>query len=105
MAKLIKDVFGHEIIVNQTILDFSEKLVQSDEVFDGIAMVIEKPIMIFKMNEGLIQLYYLRAIGWNKTMLIGVQKKGDHFEVINYQLDPDIERITELHRKGERLIW
>jgi len=103
VSRIIKDPFGNEIVIPQTVLDFNKHIIQSEDVLDDINKVIERPIMIFK-TKGLMQLYYLRAIGWNRTMLIGVQKAGDHFEVIDCQVDPTIERITELHSKYERLI-
>jgi hypothetical protein len=91
-------------LIQQTVVDFKEQIIKSEEIYDDISKVIERPIMIFKMDEVSTQLYYLRAIGWNKTMLLTVQKNNDHFEVINYEIDPSIERITELHQKGQRLI-
>lgn len=102
--KLVIDPFGNEILIQQKIVDFKEQIKESEEIFDDISKVIERPIMIFRMNEDGTQLYYLRAIGWNKTMLLGVQKNNNHFEVINYEIDPPIERITELHQMGQRLI-
>jgi hypothetical protein len=60
--------------------------------------------MFFKMNEGVTQLYYLRAIGWDKTVLIGTQEIQKQFEVINYHLDPPLERLNELETRGRRLI-
>lgn len=102
--KIIKDPFGKEIVIQQKALALNQQLIDSEEVMDDISAVIEKPIMIFKMKEGPMQLYYLRAIGWNRTLLIGVQENGDHFEIINYQLDPPIDRINELHIKAERLL-
>lgn len=95
---------GNEIIIHQTIVDANEHITQLDDVLDDVTKVIEKPMMIFQMKEGPTQLYYLRAIGWNKTMLIGVQKLTGGFEVINYEIDPSIERITKLHSKAERLL-
>jgi len=103
-VKLVKDPFGNEIFIQQTILDFNKHIIQSEEILDDISKVIEKPIMLFRMTEGNINLYYLRAIGWNKTMLLGVQKNNTHFEVVDYEIDPDIERINELHVKGQRLL-
>jgi hypothetical protein len=85
-------------------LDFNKHLIKSEEIFDDISKVIEKPIMLFKMDHENIQLYYLRAVGWNKTMLLGVRKIDAQFEVVNYEMDPSIERINELHVKGQRLI-
>ena len=104
MAKTVIDPLTNEIFVAKTILDFNERLTQSEDVFDDVTKVIEKPIMLFKMKKGPMQLYYLRAIGWNKTMLIGVQNIGGRYEAINYQIDPPIELVGELHRDGERLI-
>lgn len=85
-------------------LDLDEYLIQSEEIFDDVSKVIEKPIMLFKMDSENIQLYYLRAVGWNKTMLLSVRKIDAQFEVVNYEMDPPIERINELHVKGQRLI-
>lgn len=102
--KLVTDPLGNEILIQQTIVDFKDRIIGPEEIFDDITKVIEKPIMIFKMDRDGTQLYYLRAIGWNKTMLLGVQKNNAHFEVISFEIDPSIERITELHQAGQRLI-
>lgn len=101
---MIRDPLGNEVMIPQTVLDFDKHIIQSEDVMDDVSRVIERPIMLFQGITEQIQLYYLRAIGWNRTMLIGVQKNSDHFEVIDYELDPTIERITELHSKYERLI-
>ena len=102
--KLISDPLGNEILVRETVLDLDEHLIESEEIFDDISKVIEKPIMLFKLNDEDIQLYYLRAVGWNKTLLLGVKKINAHYEAVNYEMDPPIERINELHMKGQRLI-
>jgi hypothetical protein len=104
VAQIISDPLGNRIIIPQTVLDFNRAIIQSEEVMDDISKVIEKPIMIFRSNESPIQVFYLRAIGWNRTMVIRVQKNSNGFEVIDYEMDPSIERITELHSKFERLI-
>jgi hypothetical protein len=104
VAEIVSDPLGNKIVIPQTVLDFGRDITRSEEVMDGISKVIERPIMIFRGNEDDIQLYYLRAIGWNRTMLIKVQKNSNGFEVIDYEIDPSIERITELHLKFERLM-
>jgi hypothetical protein len=104
VAKTITDPLGNEVIIPQTVLDVDKHIIQSEDVMDDVSRVIERPIMIFGRNAVQSQLFYLRAIGWNRTMLIGVQKNHDHFEVTGYEIDPPIERITELHSKFERLI-
>lgn len=77
---------------------------QSEELLDDISAVIEKPMMIFKMKRDAAQFYYLRAVGWNKTMLLSVYKNKDHFEVINYEMDPPLQRFSELYDDAERLV-
>lgn len=100
---IITDLLGNQIAVPQAILNFNEHF-QAGEVFDDITKVIEKPAMLFQVNEPSVKLYYLRAIGWNKTILIEAQENNHHFEVINYQLDPPLQLLAELTRKGQRLI-
>lgn len=95
---------NNEIFIPQTVLDFDKQIIQLEDVMDDISKVIEKPIMIFGSVGSSTQLFYLRAIGWNKTMLIEVQKNVDRFNVTGYEMDPPIERITELHSRFERLI-
>lgn len=104
MSKIVSDPLLNEIVIPQSVLDFSRHIIQSEDILDDISKVIEKPIMLFRIREKKIKLYYLRAIGWNKTMLIEVQKKGQHFQVIHYEIDPSIEKLTELHINYERLI-
>lgn len=104
MAKIVSDPLLNEIVIPQSVLDFNKHIIQSEDILDDISKVIEKPIMLFRMKNGEKKLYYLRAVGWNKTMLIGVEEINNHFEVIDYEMDPCIEKITELHLKFERLI-
>ena len=104
MAKTISDPLGNKVFIPQTIIDMNKHVDQSEDVMDDMSKVIEKPIMLFRKKENQAQLYYLRAVGWNKTMLIGVQKMNGQLEVTSYEMDPSIERITELHSKFERLI-
>lgn len=104
MAKIVNDPLSNEIVIPQSVLDFNTHIIQSEDVLDDISKVIEKPIMLFRMKEGKTKLYYLRAVGWNKTMLIGVQEINNQLEVIDYEIDPCIEKITELHLNFERLI-
>ena len=104
MTKTITDSLGNEVVIPQNVLDLDKDIIQSEDVMDDVSRVIERPIMIFGRNAEQCQLFYLRAIGWNRTMLIGVQKENNHFEVTGYEMDPSIERITELHSKFERLI-
>jgi hypothetical protein len=103
MSKTITDPFGNEIIIHQIVLNFVHKLVQSGAILDDIDKVIEKPALLLKMNGGK-QLYYLRAVGWHKTMLVEAQKNNSHFEVIDYKMDPLPEYLKELYDNGERLI-
>lgn len=104
MTKIVKDPFGNEVAIQQAVFEFARQLIQSEDVLDDIHKVIERPAMIFKMKEGCLQLFYFRAIGWNRTMLIEVQKTNQHFEVVNYEVDPPLPRLAELNLKGERLI-
>ena len=104
MAKTVSDPLSNEIVIPQSVLDFDKQIVQSEDIMDDMSKVIEKPIMLFSMKEGETKLYYLRAIGWNKTMLIGVEEINHQLEVTDYEIDPCIEKITELHLKFERLI-
>jgi hypothetical protein len=104
VAKTVSDPLSNEIVIPQSLIDFDKQIIQSEDILDDISKVIEKPIMLFRIKEGRLKLYYLRAIGWNKTMLIGVEEINDQFEVIDYEIDPCIEKITELHLNFERLI-
>ena len=104
MAKTVSDPLSNEIIIPQSVLDFNKEIIQSEDVMDDISKVIERPIMLFRIKEGKTKFYYLRAVGWNKTMLIGVQEINNKLEVVDYEIDPCIEKITELHLKFERLI-
>jgi len=102
-VKLVKDPFGNEVFIQQTVLEFGERLMRSENAFDDISTVIERPIMIFKTKDG-TEFFYLRAIGWGKTMLIEVKKNNEHFEVMKYEINPPLQRIAELHLNAERLI-
>lgn len=100
---MIKDPFGNEVIIQDEIFRAVQEK-SSDEILDDITTVIEKPAMMFKMNAGRAQLYYMRAVGWNKMMLIIAQKKQDHFEVTNCEIDPSAKRLSDLYHWADQLL-
>jgi hypothetical protein len=104
VAKIIRDPLGNEIVVNEKVLEINHHIMQIEDSIDDFRKVIERPAMLFKMAEGIIHLYYFRAVGWHKTILIGVQKIDQHFEVIHYQFDPTLNQLAELQSKGQRLL-
>ncbi len=104
MIKIVTDPLGNQVIVSQAFLEATDKMVQSGEAMDDIQKIIEKPAMLFKMKEDPHRSFYLRAVGWDSTILVEVHKTSIGFEVINYQLNPCMERMRDIHSKCERLI-
>jgi hypothetical protein len=101
--EIVRDPFGNEVVLQESVLDFSDRLRQSDDVFDGVGKVIEKPLMVFRSSDG-GAFFYFRAVGWNTTLLLDVQKADDHFEVARYEMNPPVQRLSDLHQRTERLL-
>jgi hypothetical protein len=104
LMKSVKDPFGMEVFIGQSVSRFNERTGYSGEELDDITAVIERPAMIFKIKESESEFYYLRLIGWNRIMLIEVRRIDDHLEAINYEINPSIQRFAELRNKGEQLL-
>jgi hypothetical protein len=104
MPIIVTDPLGNEIAIANEVLQVNEKIWKEEGVIDDVTKVIQKPLMLFRMNEGNVDFFYFRAIGWNKTMLIGVQKREEHLEAVNYEIDPPVATIGILHKNGERMI-
>lgn len=101
---MVKDPYGNEIFIQQEMAEFTRHINSRDEILDDITTVIERPAMMFKSNGAIIQLYYMRAIGWNKTLLVCAKKRHDHFEVTNCEVDPSARKLSELYHWADQLI-
>lgn len=101
---MVKDPYGNQIFIQQEMADFTRLTNSRDELLDDITRVIEKPAMMFRMNGATTQLYYMRAIGWNKIILVCAQKLQDYFEVTNCELDPPAKKLAELYHWADQLI-
>jgi hypothetical protein len=102
--KTVKDPFGNEVYIRQEILLLTAQMKSGTEIFDDITKVIEKPAMMFKLSGSKTLLYYLRAVGWNRMMMIGAQKKYDHFELTTFEMDPSAKMLSDLYHGADQLI-
>jgi hypothetical protein len=102
--KVVEDPLGNKVMIPKAILESNGHLVQSGEELDDMSLVIEKPMMLYRMKERDTDLYYLRAIGWHKIMMIGVQRCNDHFEIISFEIDPPAKKISDLHKNAVQLL-
>jgi len=68
-----------------------------DENYDDPSTVILKPAMLFKMND---ELFYIRSVGWNKTMLIIVNKK----HATQWIMNPSNEMLSQILKNSTQLI-
>jgi len=101
---MIKDPFGNVVAVQQDMLRLADQMKLGDEIFDDLAKVVEKPAMMFRVHGSKTQLCYMRAIGWNRIILVSAQKKNDHFEVTGYEIDPPAKKLAELYRWADQLL-
>ena len=104
MSKIVTDPLGQQVIISQAFLEATDKMVQAGEVMDDVQKMIERPAMLFRMTGDCNRLFYLRAIGWNTTILAEVQKTERGYQLVNYQLNPDMEYMRRLHAGCERLM-
>jgi len=100
----ITDPFGRTIYFSEDICQ-DEETKEPNEIYDGVATVIEKPILMFEVREGdALLLYYYRSVGWHKTMLVMVEKKEDRWVTTNCIRNPDTNRLSALMKTGRQLI-
>jgi hypothetical protein len=85
--KVVKDPYGNEIVIQNEIADFTQQINCMYDTLDNLSTAIEKPAIMIKVNGTSVQLYYMRAIGWNKILLVCGQKNHDHFEVTNCEVE------------------
>ena len=100
----VKDPIGNEIYVPEWVSHFNDQTLHSTERLDDPNDVIEKPAMIFIINNDTGELYYMRAIGWHTTMLIGVQKIDSRMEVTFCEVNPPVQMFNELCEIAELII-
>lgn len=104
IVQMVKDPFGNLVEIEQEMLQFTEEMKNSEGVFDDITTAIEKPAMMFKVPGSVPSLCYIRAIGWNKVILISVQKVGEYFKVISCEIDPPAKKLSELYNWADQLL-
>lgn len=64
--------------------------------------VIAHPIWVLETTDGTMERYYFRTMEEN-SLLIKAKKIGDAFIVNQYQLDPSVEQIRELIKRGKQV--
>jgi hypothetical protein len=101
---LLKDPLGNEVRLPSTITELDGSLREMQDIFDDVCTVIEKPSLLFQLIDGSIEQYYFRAIGWNKTMLIGAERKEGFYQAFTYEMDPPKDRIAQLFSLGKQVL-
>lgn len=77
----------------------------SQEVYDNAVKVIEKPAFVIELKENnQTEFFYLRSIGWNKTLLIAVRLNNGQWEAYNYTRNPSNEILSKLLQKGKQIL-
>jgi hypothetical protein len=104
MTMKVYDPGGNEIVLRGDILRIKELDKPTDEIFDDISAVIEKPMMMFKKHTFPEMLYYLRAVGWSTIVLVYAKKNSVGYEVTEIEWNPSTEQIAEIYDNAERLI-
>lgn len=101
---IVKDPFGNLVEIEQELWQATDHMKTEDDIFDGISKVIEKPAMMFKLPGENPRLCYMRAIGWNKVLLVTAEKTGEHFWVVSLEIDPSAKTLSELYNWADQLL-
>lgn len=76
----------------------------AEEIYDDAAMVIKKPAVIIEANEnGAVQYYYFRSVGWNRTLLIIAHWNNSQWEAYKCIKNPSSEMLVNLMKKGKQI--
>lgn len=98
------DPLGNKIILPDNICDENGAFIQTEDIYDDVASVIQKPAMAFEVQDANIQNYYFRSVGWEHCLLISAIKENGHFKAYDCLKNPSPEKIRKLFRIGRRLI-
>lgn len=100
--RAIQDPLGNNVLVDDTICNLQHY--NLEEIYDDVIAVIEKPALVFRIENGTIEHFYYRSIGWNKTLMVIAQKIQQYFHAKECIVDPTKTFMASIFEKGEQLI-
>jgi hypothetical protein len=75
------------------------------EIYDDVAIVIQKPALFIEVASGISkEFYYFRSVGWNNTMLITARFQHERWEACACVKNPPNDDLAQLLKKGKQLI-
>ena len=74
-------------------------------IYDDVTTVINKPAALIEINEnGEIQYFYYRSVGWSNALLIISRYHNDRWEAFSLVQNPSVDMMSALLKKGKQII-
>ena len=85
--------------------DLFTKQNSAANIFNDVFTVITKPAILVEVTEnGQVQFYFFRSIGWNKTFLIIIRQINDRWQVHQCIRNPAGETLAAVLKKGKQIL-
>jgi hypothetical protein len=98
----VYDPLGNSVQISVAICESADQ--NSIEIYDDAIAVIEKPALVFLMQQEKTEHYYYRSVGWNKIMMIIAEKQDGSFIASECIIDPSKELMATIFEKGTQLL-
>lgn len=105
MVTKVKDPLGNEVHVPENLCNEWGEILKTEEIYDDVCAVIQKPAMLFQVRDGKVENYYFRAIGWNKSLLVGTVSQDGNYTAFECRHNPSATDMQNILLAGKRLIW
>ena len=99
----VKDPLGNEIFLVHV---YSQPFLESitEDNLEEFSDAIKKPALLLEVNENDKELYYLRAIDWDRKILLVAQFVNNRWESVRHIENPSSEDLALVMKKGKQLI-
>ena len=97
------DPFGNFVVIPPKVQNLERNLISMELYYDDAMEAISDPVFILDMMDEEVSYYYYRKIVGEDSILIGVKKSDDHFEVCICQVNPATTQISTLFKKAKQI--
>lgn len=95
------DPFGKTVYLLPEVLFVKDEAL---EIYDNAVTVIEKPALVVEvLGDSSSEFYYLRSIGWNRTLLITARLKNERWEAYEYLENPSSAFVSSILKRGKQV--
>jgi hypothetical protein len=100
---LLIDPLGNEVILPETLCDFTKLEVDACEVYDKPSRVIEAPAIMLEVMQGPAENYYYRSLGWESNLLIVTKKIEGKWTAHKVMKNPSGKQLSDIYKKSREV--